>query len=152
MRSRSLPAGFALAAILGVSLASASMPTRAGEPSTGPGPAAEAPASGAPSTTPAPAVGAPAIGGGAARDSGRDRCTRWRPHAWPRHTALGPCRQHPEGRAEKSLQRRYCCHCRGGSPPIPLRRLQWLPAEAACVLPSRMTHGFTAATTTRFSA
>jgi len=66
MRSRSLPAGFALAAILGVSLTTVSMPARAGEPSAGPGPAAEAPASGAPSTTPAPAGGAPAVGGGAA--------------------------------------------------------------------------------------
>jgi len=66
MRRRSLPAGFALAAILGVSLTTVSMPARAGEPSAGPGPAAEAPASGAPSTTPAPAGGAPAVGGGAA--------------------------------------------------------------------------------------
>src|SRR6478609_10811506 len=59
-------AGVTMAAILGVSLTTVSMPARAGEPSAGPGPAAEAPASGAPSTTPAPAVGAPAAGGGAA--------------------------------------------------------------------------------------
>ena len=66
MRRPPLLAGVTMAAILGVSLTTVSMPARAGEPSAGPGPAAEAPASGAPSTTPAPAVGAPAAGGGAA--------------------------------------------------------------------------------------
>jgi mono/diheme cytochrome c family protein len=66
MRRPFLLAGVTMAAILGLSLASASMATRAGEPSAGPGPATEAPASGAPSATPAPAGGAPAAGGGAA--------------------------------------------------------------------------------------
>ena len=66
MKRPPLLAGVTMAAILGVSLTTVSMPARAGEPSAGPGPAAEAPASGAPSTTPAPAVGAPAAGGGAA--------------------------------------------------------------------------------------
>jgi mono/diheme cytochrome c family protein len=66
MRRPSLLAGVTMAAILGVSLTAIFMPALAGEPSTGPGPAAEAPASGAPSTTPAPVDGTPAAGGGAA--------------------------------------------------------------------------------------
>ena len=70
MRRPSLLAGFTMAAMLGVSLATASVSALAGEPSAGPGPAAEAPASGAPSTTPAPAGGAPAAGGGAAPPAG----------------------------------------------------------------------------------
>ena len=126
MRSRSLLAGFTMAAILGLWLASASMPTLAGEPSAGPGPAAEAPASGAASTTPAPAVGAPGGVAPGAFGCGRGHCIRWRPHAWPCHAAIGTRRQHSEGRAEKSLCR-YRCHRRGGSPQISLRRLQWLP-------------------------
>jgi Cytochrome C oxidase, cbb3-type, subunit III len=65
MRSPSLLAGFTMAAMLGLSLATISLPVLAGEPSAGPGPAAEAPASGASSTTPAP-PGAPPAGGGAA--------------------------------------------------------------------------------------
>ena len=43
MRRPSLLAGVTMAAILGVSLTTVSMPARAGEPSAGPGPAAEAP-------------------------------------------------------------------------------------------------------------
>src|SRR6266545_5011869 len=66
MRRPSLRAGFTLAAMLGVSLATAYVPALAGGSSAGPTPAAEAPASGAPSATPAPAGGAPAAGGGAA--------------------------------------------------------------------------------------
>jgi mono/diheme cytochrome c family protein len=70
MRRPSLLAGFTMAAMLGVSFSTASVSAPAGEPSTRPGPAAEAPASGAPSTTPAPAGGAPAAGGGAAPPAG----------------------------------------------------------------------------------
>ena len=69
MRRPSLLAGFKMAAMLGVSFATASVPAPAGEPSTRPAPAVEAPASGAPSTTPAPA-GAPAASGGAAPPPG----------------------------------------------------------------------------------
>jgi mono/diheme cytochrome c family protein len=69
MRRPSLLAGFKMAAMLGVSFATASVPAPAGEPSTRPAPAVEAPASGAPSTTPAPA-GAPAASGGAAPPAG----------------------------------------------------------------------------------
>jgi mono/diheme cytochrome c family protein len=64
MRSPSLLAGFTMAAMLGVSLASTSVPALAGEPSARPAPAAEAPASGVPSATPAPAGEAPSAGGG----------------------------------------------------------------------------------------
>ena len=63
MRRPALGAGFTMAAMLGVSLATTSMLALAGEPSAGPPPAAEAPASGPPTATPPPAAGAP---GGAA--------------------------------------------------------------------------------------
>jgi mono/diheme cytochrome c family protein len=66
MRRPSLRAAFTLAAMLGVSLATAYVPALAGGSSAGPTPAAEAPASGASSTTPAPPGGSPAAGGGAA--------------------------------------------------------------------------------------
>jgi hypothetical protein len=156
MRGFSLIAGVTMAAMLGVSLATVSMPAIAGEPSAGPGPAAEAPASGAP-TTPAPAVGAPAAVGGAAPGA-PTAPTAAAPAGGP---MLGPATpplelvaSTPKGElknpynadlvaiAEEGHHRHLsagCNGCHGGGD------------GAACVLRSRMTHGFTAATTIRFS-
>src|SRR6185437_13117174 len=96
MRRPPLIAGVTMAAILGVSLATVSMPARAGEPSAGPAPAAEVPASGTP--TPAPAVGAPAAGGGAAPGSpGTTAAPAGGPMLCPATPPLEPVASTPKG-------------------------------------------------------